>query len=722
MTGSVVPPNSSGAGQGVAPENEGIILQRGGEELALEKVGDRFTVRLIEGRNSQALAQQVGARGVQLIESVQLVEFQVDPARLDQGMQLARTSADVVFASHVYRLQNSPSTLVYLTDQVTVQFAGQVNTASVEAIANPLGLQRAQPVIGIPQTFVFELTDRARSNPIKLANQLMRRPEVLTAEPNVAVKTQSLYRPRDPEYPKQWYLHHSGGSELATNSHISVEAAWDITRGVRSIIVAITDDGFDLNHPDFQGKDKIVAPRDLKQGGNTPFPDDANENHGTACAGLAIAEENNVGIVGVAPGCAFMPIRTTGFLDDEAIEGIFNWAIQNGAAVISCSWGSSLTYYPLSLRQRAVITRAATQGRNGKGCVVVFAAGNSNRPVNGTVNEQGWTNDVLRGSTSWLSGFAVHPDVIAVAASTSLNKKAAYSNWGSNISIAAPSNNAPPGVYLQDVGYTHTGPQIRSALPGKGVYSSDRTGAAGYTPSNFTADFGGTSSACPIIAGVAALVLSINPNLTAKDVKQILQDSADKIVDPDPDPQLGFRRGTYDANGHSQWFGYGKVNAFKAVQMAQRRLTPPTPTPKPPTPTPVTPTPTPTPAVVTRRIQQQNNNPFNIPDFNPQGISSLISINDASRIKDLQVNVDIEHSFLGDLEISLISPQGVTVLLQSRILGRQTRLQKTYSPQTTPFLGRLINQPAAGRWQLQIIDFAQLNTGRLKSWQLNIGV
>ena len=115
--------------------------------------------------------------------------------------------------------------------------------------------------------------------------------------------------------------------------------AWDITRGVRSIVVAIMDDSVDLNHPDFQGVGKLVAPRDFKDNDFIPLPGDAEDNHGTACAGVAVAEETGAGAVGVAPGCALMPIRTTGFLDDDTIEDLFSWAIEHGAAVISCSWG-----------------------------------------------------------------------------------------------------------------------------------------------------------------------------------------------------------------------------------------------------------------------------------------------------------------------------------------------------------------------------------------------
>ncbi|HEY9691505.1 MAG TPA: S8 family serine peptidase [Oculatellaceae cyanobacterium] len=687
---------------GVSEENIGNILQRGGEELGLLKVSDRFTIRPNNPEASNQLANTIPAEFNRTIPKVQLEEFLVAPDQRDEAMQTARNSEQVAFASHVYQLENHPETLVYLTDQLTIQFADGVKEQQISAIAQSYGLNLLQPVIGIPNTYVFEVTQQSQENPVKIANRLMKLSGVLLAEPNIVVPQEKHYRPKDSLYPQQWYLYNSGGNrEIVAGSHIDVEKAWDITRGVRSIVVAVTDDGFDLSHPDFQGQGKIVAPRDLQDKDLLPLPTAEEENHGTACAGVAIAEENNSGIVGVAPGCGFMPIRTTGYLDDNSIEQIFDWAINKGAAVVSCSWGAASIYFPLSLRQRAALTRAVTTGRNGKGCVIVFAAGNANRPLNGTVNERGWSNNFLRGTTQWLSGFTVHPDVITVSACTSLNKKSAYSNWGTNISVCAPSNNAPPGMWFEQKGYLYTAPPIPSSLPGLGILTTDRVSVAGYNTSNFSADFGGTSSAAPVVAGVAALVLSANPNLTAQEVKRILQETADKIVDRNADPQLGLQLGTYDANGYSQWFGYGKVNAFKAVQAAGQRLQQ---------------------AKVSQYLQVRNDNSIAIPEYNLQGVTSSIQISDRNPLRDIKISLNIEHSFLGDIEISLKTPIGQTILLQNRTLGAATQLQATYSLQTTPTLKQLLNQPVTGIWQLWIVDYAQIDSGMLKSWQLNLGI
>jgi subtilisin-like proprotein convertase family protein len=256
-------------------------------------------------------------------------------------------------------------------------------------------------------------------------------------------------------------------------------------------------------------------------------------------------------------------------------------------------------------------------------------------------------------------------------------------------------------MWFEQKGYLYTAPPIPSSLPGLGILTTDRISVAGYNTSNFSADFGGTSSAAPVVAGVAALVLSANPNLTAQEVKRILQETADKIVDRDADPQLGLQLGTYDVNGYSQWFGYGKVNAFKAVQAAAQRLEQPK---------------------VARYLQVRNDNSVAIPEYNLQGVTSSIEISDRNPLRDIQISLNIEHSFLGDIEINLKTPIGQTILLQNRTLGAATQLQATYSLQTTPTLKQLLNQPVTGIWQLWIVDYAQLDTGMLKNWQLNIGI
>lgn len=698
-------PGQSLGAQGVLPSKEGVILQRGGEELRLHKVRSRLSFCLNNPADLSALVTQGKPQRVKNItpqaidEGPVIIEWQLPAQRLEEVLAQLRTAAAVLYASHVYELDLSPSTYVYLANQLTVQFAAALPMAQIEAIAATAGLIRTRALSNSGNTYCFRVGPTARENPLKLANQLTRNPGVLLAEPNIIMAIASLYRPTDSRYPEQWHLFHRGGSGLAAGSHVSAESAWDITRGSRSITIAVTDDGFDLAHRDLQGSGKIVAPRDLKNNDGLPIPSQ-NENHGTAVAGVALAEETSDGVIGIAPGCSLMPIQTTGFLDDGSIEQLFDWAIAKGADVISCSWSPASLYFPLSRRISRAVNRAATEGRNGKGCVVVFSAGNANRPVEGEVQESGWPRNLVKGLTSWLSGFAVHPDVITVSACTSLNSKAAYSNWGRHISVAAPSNNASPNMALSN-GTFETGPPIRAQLLGRSVLTSDRTGDQGYTTGDFTG-FGGTSSACPLVAGIVGLMLSINPDLTAAEVKQILQSTTDKIIDKDPDPQLGQRYGTYDSNGHSFWFGYGKVNAAAAVKAAQAR------------------------ALRSRTLHQtltaQSSTASPIPDNAPNGIRSALNISTGGSLQDIKIFIQAEHEFLSDLSFTLISPQGQTVLTQGRTLGRQTRLQRTYSLVNTPALRRLLNSEVKGRWQLQVIDHVPEHTGQLQRWDLILGI
>jgi subtilisin family serine protease len=263
-----------------------------------------------------------------------------------------------------------------------------------------------------------------------------------------------------------------------------------------------------------------------------------------------------------------MPVRFPLNADDRLLINVFNETGKD-ANVISCSWGPPPVFAPLATPVNRTIKRLACfGGPHGKGCIICFAAANFDAPINDPVNKEGfiWLDygaGVLRKTTGpILNGFAAHPHVIAVAASTSLNRHAAYSNWGNEVSICAPSNNFHP-----------RNPQ--ESVPGLGIWTIDNEPyGEGFTKnSRYTGEFGGTSSATPLAAGVAALVLSANPQLTSTQVKTILQDTADKIVDRDPDIISGINRGQYDNQGHSDWFGFGKVNAAKAVALAKKLST-----------------------------------------------------------------------------------------------------------------------------------------------------
>ena len=126
--------------------------------------------------------------------------------------------------------------------------------------------------------------------------------------------------------------------------------------------------------------------------------------------------------------------------------------------------------------------------------------------------------------------------------------------------------------------------------------------------------------------------------------------------------------------------------------------------------------------ITNKQIQIKNTQVVDIPDNNRQGIKSAIAINEVVNIADIQVTVNITHDFLGDIEVYLIAPNNQRILLQSRILGRRNQLQNTYTVRSHPALKQLLSLPAKGKWQLQVIDYAVLDVGKLNYWELVIGV
>ena len=345
----------------------------------------------------------------------------------------------------------------------------------------------------------------------------------LRAELDLVRRYVPLYTPDDPLYPDQWHLHNTGQNGATASVDGRVSEAWDLTLGDPAVIIAINDDGVDLNHPEFAGKlePALGFPADWE----TQMGQGLFAQHGTSVTGVAAAKADNTqGGAGVCPGCRILPHLlgpSSGgaftVSDAEVAQG-FTDMVDAGAWVINNSWGydtgdpvyalGTTTVPPLAAVVQAGFDYAETTGRGGLGTVVLFAAGNS--------------NDFIDPQTAYVTN-------VAVAAVDDLGLKPYYSSFGPETDIAAPTNGGINGI---------------------------TTTAAGQ---QYTPDFGGTSSACPFVTGVAGLVLSANPNLTAAEVRDILGSTATKI-----DPVFG----RWDGQGHSDFHGAGLVNAFAAVDLA----------------------------------------------------------------------------------------------------------------------------------------------------------
>lgn len=540
--------------------DEGEILWRGGIPIIVDKQDDRFTV-VATPEQVERLRSVSGVRDIKKVNR-QVHKVEIAQTERDNVMAAMRSDAFRAVVHHAYKPRGTEGTVYYLTDKVVVELSRKATVRQVEALLDKYSLKLVKEYT-LPNTYLVQITKASGANPLKIANRLRAEKLVVSAEPNLVNRVASAYTPPDGLFSRQWHLHARRGAQLVAEASVQATQAWDVTRGERNVVVAVLDDGFDIDHPDFQGDGKIVHPRDYVDGDASPFPS-GRDYHGTPCAGVAIAESNGYGVVGVAPGCAFMPVRISLAEDDDQTAEIFE-EVARHASVISCSWGTPPVYSPLSrLLSRTLARIARRGGPRGKGCVICFAAHNYNAPIRdlSVPNEYRWkqgkTRRVTRGPIE--NGYACHPDVITVSASTSLNRKAQYSNWGEEVWLCAPSDNEHP---LDDSVYA----------PGRSIWTTDNEGVGdGFTPnSRYTGGFGGTSSATPLVAGIAALVLSANPRLTALQVKEILRITADKIIDRGTDSMTGQSHGTYNRRGHSLWFGYGKVNAAKAVLEALRR-------------------------------------------------------------------------------------------------------------------------------------------------------
>ncbi|MCB0641793.1 MAG: S8 family serine peptidase [Phaeodactylibacter sp.] len=532
-------------------------LWRGGQSIEIEKEANYFTTIV---PNEKVVKEIANLSAVQEVDQVFQNVFKVFTREedLDNVMDHIRNDMNNLGISHhAYTPVGDSTTRYYITDQLIVQYKAGVEAAVIEQIMADHGLEWVKSYR--EGLYLMRVTKSAGKNPVKVCNDLHELPEVDWVEPNLVNRFMNAYTPTDDLFSRQWHLKSWDGIELIKDADARVAEAWDTTRGSSDVIVAVIDDGFDIDHPDL--KDKIVFPRDFVDGDSFPFPsNDQGDYHGTPCAGVAVGAENGVGIVGVAPGCSFMPVRFSLAADDNLLWEIFDFVGQK-ADVLSCSWGPVPVYAPLSSLLSEKFTQIATTGGpKGKGAVICFAAGNFNAPINDPNNTAfEWRHPnygILTSRRAILNGNVAHPEVIGVSASSSQNRKSAYSNWGKEISVCAPSDNWHP-----------IDPQQR--MPGRGIWTTDNEDVGlGFTAnSRYTGSFGGTSSATPLVAGVAALVRSANPELTAREIKAIIEETADKIEDLQPDVILGNTKGTY-ANGHSEWFGYGKVNAAKAVARA----------------------------------------------------------------------------------------------------------------------------------------------------------
>jgi subtilisin family serine protease len=426
--------------------------------------------------------------------------------------------------------------------EVVIRFRAGLPNTTRNALLKKYGfkVRRVNPFFE-NQVIVYN-PQRAHSGEklLEIANDIAETGDVEFSAPNFVSQYRRLAVPAIRS--EEWHLKNNGGGGAKKNEDVAASAAWKVTTGKRSVVVAVLDDGVDIDHPNLKAniwknpnasaKDKFG--RDFYLANDHPdhfnprpkifqFPFDqmdGNDIHGTCCAGVIAAAGNDGGSIGIAPECRILPVKIfhgNNLVADERVADAMRYSATI-ADILSCSWGGGEASVDV---QHALSDLGSA--RSGRGVAIFCAAGNEDHdPV----------------------GFpASDPNAIAVTASTDQAKLASYSNVGPEASVCAPSSGGVRGIFTTDV-----------STAGRGFNLGVK--AAGGKDGLHTNDFGGTSSATPLAAGVAALVLSVRSNLSRDALREVLQNTADKIGSG------------YDANGHSNRFGFGRVNAAKAIDHA----------------------------------------------------------------------------------------------------------------------------------------------------------
>jgi subtilisin family serine protease len=457
-----------------------------------------------------------------------------DTTKRDATRAALKQEDDIRFAGRVLQDKASGEVMLY-TENFFIKFFDTITEANCLAIIEKYHLVVKNKLPFATNAYFVQASEGTGLEVFNIAEKILQEKVVEYCHPELVQE-----RRFKGVHPLQWHLDKTSINGKPVDAHVNINGAWAITKG-KGVTIAVVDDGIDVDHPEFAGR--IVHPFDASLNMNDARPKTADDNHGTACAGMACASGLKDGASGTAPEAFLMPIRLRSGLGSMAEANAFAWAADHGADVISCSWGPTdgewwnpadpvhnrVTMLPDSTR--LAMDYALTKGRKGKGCVILFAAGNGNESTD---------ND----------GYVSYPGVITVAACNDTGKRSVYSDYGPQVWVSFPSGD-----------FAWRALQHPAPLS-EGLRTTDRSSKDGYSMAEYTNSFGGTSGACPGMAGVVALMLGANPALTPAQVKEIIAASCD-IIDKE--------KGEYSTANRSEFYGYGRINAQKAVENARKK-------------------------------------------------------------------------------------------------------------------------------------------------------
>lgn len=473
-----------------------------------------------------------------------------------------KSDADIEDAHPVLRFSPTGSP-VLPTGRMVVKVRPELSEAQRTALWKAYGAVVVRPFTGLHDVYILRPAD-PEVDEVLLAERLAGDDRTLWANPDLRRERRTLQVvPSDEYYDLQWHLNNTGSTGGAIDADIDAPEAWQIATGA-GVLFGMFDDSCDVDHEDlinnYSGIGEDLALPFFDPDHSNPRPKLLDDAHGTAVMGLAVASANSVGVRGVAFQASFTASRGLGDpLSDSNVAAAYTFALAQGVDVHINSWGS-IEGFPNPPVLVDAIQTAVSEGRDPdgtgplppRGMVVVFAAGNDN--------------------TQLIDGFDLStiPGVISVGASTDLDARAGFSNFGSQLSFLAPGgSDVDFGITTVDTvdrterddlnrlitGYNFGGSAVRPGFPDL-VFGPDIDSNGDYT-----GFFGGTSAACPIAAGVAGLMLSVNTNLTADEVRIIMEHSCDQISPTDAQ---------YDGiTSKSFKYGYGRINADLAVRAAR---------------------------------------------------------------------------------------------------------------------------------------------------------
>ncbi|MFF9049876.1 S8 family serine peptidase [Streptomyces erythrochromogenes] len=464
------------------------------------------------------------------------------------------------------------------------------------------------------------------------------------------------YNPALPANPAQSTTP-SGEPVRADMTQIKADQAWAVTTGSASVKVGILDTGVDDQHqdlaPNFNAADSASCAYGKPDTRTGAWRDVGT--HGTHVAGTVAAAKNGKGVIGVAPGVKISSVRiaepnSSLFFAENTVCG-FMWAGDHGFKVTNNSYYTDPWQFncPDNADQAAIIegVKRAQEYAEGKGSLQVAAAGNSNLDLANKTTDTESPNDSTPVTRTITNACLDIPTELPGVVTVSAMGTTAKASY-SNYGLNVVDVTAPGG--------DTTG--IYSTLPG-GKYGS----------------MSGTSMASPHVAGVAALLVSTNPGITPAQLRDKLATQANDVACPS-DSRC---KGTTAKNG---FFGEGQVDALKAVGS----------TPPP-------------------GKYFENTADFAIGDNTTVESSLTVSGVTGNAPATLKVGVNVVHTYIGDLKVDLIAPDGTVYTVHNRSGGSTDNINQVYTVNAS-------SEVANGTWKLRVNDNAGGDTGRIDSWNL----